>query len=105
MSEEGKGAWQEEPRAGIITKPGSAAAFETGDWRSMRPIWRPEHCIQCLFCWIYCPDDAVILEDKRMTGFDYHHCKGCGICAHECPTKVKAIEMVPELEAAEQTAG
>ncbi|MGC8974292.1 MAG: 4Fe-4S binding protein, partial [Thermoproteus sp.] len=25
---------------------------------------------------------------------DYTYCKGCGICAHECPTK--AIEMVPE---------
>ncbi|MFP3216806.1 MAG: 4Fe-4S binding protein, partial [Vulcanisaeta sp.] len=26
---------------------------------------------------------------------DYDHCKGCGICAHECP--VKAIKMVPEV--------
>lgn len=25
---------------------------------------------------------------------DYDYCKGCGICANECPTK--AIEMVPE---------
>jgi Pyruvate/2-oxoacid:ferredoxin oxidoreductase delta subunit len=27
------------------------------------------------------------------------HCKGCGICAHECPDKVRAISMVLESEA------
>jgi len=26
--------------------------------------------------------------------FDYDYCKGCGICANECPKK--AIEMVEE---------
>jgi len=27
---------------------------------------------------------------------DYKYCKGCGICAEECPPKVKAITMVRE---------
>jgi pyruvate ferredoxin oxidoreductase delta subunit len=30
---------------------------------------------------------------------DYDYCKGCGICAVECPRK--AIEMVPEPQARE----
>ncbi len=29
-----------------------------------------------------------------MVGFDYEHCKGCGVCAAICPKD--AIEMVPE---------
>ncbi|MEK7679190.1 MAG: 4Fe-4S binding protein [Deltaproteobacteria bacterium] len=31
-----------------------------------------------------------------MKGFDLEHCKGCGICAVECPDKVKAITMEEE---------
>jgi pyruvate ferredoxin oxidoreductase delta subunit len=31
--------------------------------------------------------------------YDYDHCKGCGICYHECPVKGKAIKMIPEKEA------
>jgi Pyruvate:ferredoxin oxidoreductase and related 2-oxoacid:ferredoxin oxidoreductases, delta subunit len=30
----------------------------------------------------------------RKYEINYDYCKGCGICANECPTK--AIEMVPE---------
>jgi pyruvate ferredoxin oxidoreductase delta subunit len=45
-----------------------------------------------------CPDSAVFAEDGKMMGFDLDHCKGCGICAVECPDKVKAIKMVEEAE-------
>jgi len=48
-------------------------------------------------CWIYCPDSAILVEDKKVKEIDLEHCKGCGICAEECP--VKAIKMVPEGEA------
>lgn len=95
--------WREIPRGGMILQAGNAREFETGDWRVTRPVWIPENCIQCLFCWIYCPDAAVLLEDGKVVGFDYAHCKGCGICAHECPGKkgAKAIKMVAEAEAEE----
>jgi pyruvate ferredoxin oxidoreductase delta subunit len=43
-----------------------------------------------MICWVYCPDSAVIVKDGKVQGFDYDHCKGCGICAHECPVKVEA---------------
>ncbi len=79
-----------------ILGPGTALEFETGGWRSERPIWIPETCIQCMFCWISCPDSAVKVKDGKMTGFDYKYCKGCGICANECPTKPKSIRMEKE---------
>jgi pyruvate ferredoxin oxidoreductase delta subunit len=40
-----------------------------------------------------CPDDSVKAENGKYE-IDYDYCKGCGICAHECPAD--AIEMIPE---------
>jgi len=88
--------WREVPRGGSISEAGSSAEYETGSWRSQRPIHDKEKCINCLRCWILCPDSAIQVEDGKVTGIDYKHCKGCGICAHECPPKVQAITMVQE---------
>jgi 2-oxoacid:acceptor oxidoreductase delta subunit (pyruvate/2-ketoisovalerate family) len=42
-----------------------------------------------------CPDNAVIkLGSGNRFKFNYDFCKGCGICAQECPCG--AIMMVPE---------
>jgi len=73
---------------GLIDKPGSAKSYKTGSWRSERPIWNKNKCIQCLICVNFCPDDAIPIKNgkRRETNFDY--CKGCGICAQECPVKV-----------------
>lgn len=79
---------------GRIVEPGSAMKFETGDWRSQKPILDREMCIDCLTCWIYCPDDSILVKDGKMDGFRYTHCKGCGICATACPKK--AITMIEE---------
>jgi pyruvate ferredoxin oxidoreductase delta subunit len=35
-----------------------------------------------------------ILKDGSGIEFDYDHCKGCGICAAECPAK--CIRMIGE---------
>ena len=32
------------------------------------------------------PDASVVVENGKAVGFDLAHCKGCGICAKECPT-------------------
>jgi 2-oxoacid:acceptor oxidoreductase delta subunit (pyruvate/2-ketoisovalerate family) len=54
------------------------------------------NCFQCDNCLAVCPDNAVLKIDdaKRAYAIDYDFCKGCGICAAECPCG--AIEMIPE---------
>jgi 2-oxoacid:acceptor oxidoreductase delta subunit (pyruvate/2-ketoisovalerate family) len=54
------------------------------------------NCFSCDNCYGVCPDNAVIkLDDPREPyRIDYDFCKGCGICAAECPCG--AIEMRPE---------
>jgi len=91
--------WKDLPEGGMIIEAGNAALYNTGAWRSDRPIWIKENCIQCLFCWIYCPDCAVTVKDEQRDEFHLLHCKGCGICALECPAKEKAIVMLTEAEA------
>lgn len=82
------------PLAGLIEEAGTAENYTTGTWGTFKPVFVAEHCIQCLFCWVYCPDAAVKLEGGKVVGFDYDHCKGCAICEYECPTKIKSIVMV-----------
>jgi 2-oxoacid:acceptor oxidoreductase delta subunit (pyruvate/2-ketoisovalerate family) len=52
------------------------------------------NCFGCDNCYGVCPDNAVIKLEVGRYEFDYDFCKGCGICATECPCG--AIEMVPE---------
>ena len=88
--------WKEVPIGGILPWGGNASRYETGDWRSIRPVYDSDKCIQCRLCWVYCPDSAIeVNEDGEVTGIVYSHCKGCGICAHECPSD-GSIEMEPE---------
>lgn len=77
-----------------VIEPGNAIKFETGDWRSFRPQVDMELCIDCMTCWIYCPDDSIIVKDMKMSGIKLTHCKGCGICSKVCPKH--AITMVEE---------
>jgi 2-oxoacid:acceptor oxidoreductase delta subunit (pyruvate/2-ketoisovalerate family) len=43
-------------------------------------------CNQCDNCYLFCPDLAV-KKDSGPLGrhIDYDYCKGCGVCAVECP--------------------
>lgn len=41
-------------------------------------------CTVCGNCWLFCPDSSVIKTDGEFQ-FNYDYCKGCGICAEECP--------------------
>lgn len=66
------------------------------DWRVEKPVYNKEYCIDCQFCWIYCPDMSIISRDKNMVGIDYDHCKGCGICVEVCPTNPKSLLMFVE---------
>jgi 2-oxoacid:acceptor oxidoreductase delta subunit (pyruvate/2-ketoisovalerate family) len=53
------------------------------------------NCFECDNCYGVCPDNAVVkLGPGKRFRFNYDYCKGCGICAAECPCG--AIDMVPE---------
>ncbi len=44
------------------------------------------NCFECDNCFGVCPDNAVIkLGAGNRYRFNYDYCKGCGICAEECP--------------------
>ena len=59
----------EMPEGGMITEAGSSRRYLTGDWRSKRPECDELKCTNCLICWIYCPDNSIIVINN-----------GYGIC-------------------------
>ncbi len=77
----------------VITEPGSTKREKTGNWRSLRPVVDREKCKGDGVCWLYCPDNAITIINKKAV-VDYDYCKGCGICAQVCP--FKAIHMEKE---------
>jgi 2-oxoacid:acceptor oxidoreductase delta subunit (pyruvate/2-ketoisovalerate family) len=44
-------------------------------------------CNNCDNCYVFCPDLAIL---KKNGSYEilYDYCKGCGVCAHECPRNV-----------------
>ncbi len=79
----------------VVTRstPSAGEAGRTGDWRYNTPVIDHGKCIgkeTCLYCWLYCPDGLISREFPLEIDLEY--CKGCGICAEECPRG--AIEMV-----------
>ena len=59
----------------VIKNPGNTRNNKTGSWRTFKPVL---------------PDSSV----NKQHDIDYDFCKGCGICAYECPSD--AIEMIKE---------
>jgi NADPH-dependent glutamate synthase beta subunit-like oxidoreductase len=53
------------------------------------------NCFECDNCYGVCPDNAVTkLGPGNRFEFKYDYCKGCSLCATECPCG--AITMIPE---------
>ncbi|MDP2744037.1 MAG: 4Fe-4S binding protein [Dehalococcoidia bacterium] len=82
-----------------IASPSIGEAGRTGDWRTSRPVVEHEKCLAeqkggkaCFLCWLYCPE--AVIPRTIPIHIDLEYCKGCGICAVECPTD--AIIMVEE---------
>ncbi len=87
------------------SKTGPGDAGRTGSWRVERPVIELKNCTpakrqkaSCFLCWLYCPDGVISKELEPQINLEY--CKGCGICAQECPTG--AIEMVEETRLIEE---
>jgi pyruvate ferredoxin oxidoreductase delta subunit len=45
-------------------------------------------------CSTICPEGCVMVDEEGLPATDYDYCKGCGLCAEECPAE--AIEMKKE---------
>ena len=52
-------------------------------------------CTECDNCFVFCPDFAVLRtgDPERPYRIDTDYCKGCGICAHECPRGAIRLEL------------
>jgi len=74
-------------------EPGSMARGGKKQGLPAVPRVDAERCTQCLACWIFCPDSAVVVSDSAV-GVVLEHCKGCGICATECPEGAIRMEEV-----------
>jgi len=107
-----------------IGEPGGSKITKTGDWRVFYPEFDMEQCTRCGKCLEACPDLAIIertlrgkeaeeakdrAEELEKAGkikkaaakkaeiqylLNPDYCKGCGICANECP--IKGIKMILE---------
>jgi pyruvate ferredoxin oxidoreductase delta subunit len=75
-----------------IAKAGVILEYNSG-WRTERPVLEMKNCVNCLTCYLVCPE-GTIYKDGAALKIDYDFCKGCGICANECPKK--AITMIAE---------
>ena len=85
---------------GLISPSTSVQAF--GSWKRENqcavrgaPMLILGNCSECDNCYGVCADNAVIkLGAGQRFRFNYDYCKGCGVCAQECPSG--AVAMMPE---------
>jgi pyruvate ferredoxin oxidoreductase delta subunit len=91
--------WRQLPVGGVNSEAGNALKNFTGVYRTgEKPVFNEETCINCFLCWVFCPENAIIVENEKVVGINYDYCKGCGVCVNECPVKQenKPLTMVKE---------
>ena len=54
--------WKDLPIGGVIVEAGNSDNYETGSWRTFKPIYNAEKCSHCLRCWVYCPDSSILVS-------------------------------------------
>ncbi|MCA9620608.1 MAG: 2-oxoacid:acceptor oxidoreductase family protein [Myxococcales bacterium] len=78
-----------------IHAPKTSELQPTGLWRTTKPVLDREQCHRCAWlCGSYCPDGAIHVDAEGYPLIDETHCKGCMVCAAQCPHH--AIRIVPE---------
>ena len=101
--------------------PSGTAAYEKRGIAYAVPKWDSTKCMQCNWCSYVCPhaairpfvlkpececDEAVKMRGdsnlKFIVAVSAMDCTGCGSCANVCPSRHKALEMVPAEEIAEK---
>jgi len=81
--------------AAAIHAGATSVEVRTGLWRILRPVIDYERCNRCWWvCSEFCPDSAIRVNAEGYPEIDYDHCKGCLVCAAQCPPH--AIRAVPE---------
>ena len=88
--------WKDLEIGCIVSEPGNARQYQTGAWRSQKPTYDFNKCIKCGICQLFCPEGCVEQNHDGYFEANMYYCKGCGICARECWTRV--ITMVEEEE-------
>jgi len=84
MSDQKLGA-SELPKGAVPFK--SSVEYETGDWGVEKPEIDRSKCTKCMLCHFFCPEGIITVRDDNYVEVDLRYCKGCGICAEECPAK------------------
>ncbi|MBS3112970.1 4Fe-4S binding protein [Candidatus Woesearchaeota archaeon] len=67
-------------------------ALERSSWRVQKPVIDYKKCIKCHTCWLLCPDSAYEIDNKGYTHANGKVCKGCAICAVNCPVHCITME-------------
>jgi pyruvate ferredoxin oxidoreductase delta subunit len=93
--------WKDFNVGAIIADPGSARQYESGTWRSQRPTYDFKRCIKCGMCAMFCPEGCIGPNEEGYYEADMFYCKGCGICANECWTRVITMVEQKEIEGEE----
>ncbi|MFO8019691.1 MAG: 4Fe-4S binding protein [Promethearchaeia archaeon] len=84
-----------------IQRPIKGEAGQTGSWSKLKPVIDAEKCtpsksgkMVCFTCWLYCPEGMISRTIPPKV--DIKYCKGCGICAEECPVEAITMQEVEE---------
>jgi pyruvate ferredoxin oxidoreductase delta subunit len=86
--------WQDILPGNVIVDAGNASEYRTGDWKSQHTEFDYMKCIKCGLCYIFCPEGCIEPLGDGYYKANNYYCKGCGICAKECPANV--ITMIEE---------